>query len=142
MRQNKFWLRLTGTAFLLHIILILISVLEVAIYSYVISPGKDQAYYSAHATVTGPWVSAVFGSLLMFLFTKRFLKRFSQQQAAYAIGLLAIYHAIDLILLFGSGYPFKDFVYQFVLATAPKIIAVAVAYFRYSNRSHNGSKEA
>ncbi len=132
MQQKKIWFKLIGTAILLHVVLILISIIEVVIYSYIISPGKDQDFYSTHANITGPWISGIFGSLFMFLLVKRFLKRFSRQQLRYAIGLPAIYLAIDLILLFISGYELKDFVYQFVLATVPKIVAVSVAYFIYS----------
>jgi len=132
MRQKNFWLKLIGAAILLHIVLILISILEVAIYSYLIARGKDEAFYNTHATITGPWISAIFGSLFMFFLVKRFTKRFSQQQLAYAIWLPTIYIAIDLIFFFVAGYEFKDFVYPFVLATIPKIVAVLLAYFLYS----------
>jgi len=136
MKQSKFWLKLVGTAFLLHVVLILLSIVEVVIYSYIISPGKDQSFYNAHATITGPWVSAIFGSLFMFFLVKRFIKRFSAQQLTYAIWLPVIYLAIDLVLFFVSGYKFNDFAYQFVLATIPKIVASALAYFIYSGRNH------
>ena len=33
MKKNKFWLKLIGVAILLHIVLIALSILEVAIYS-------------------------------------------------------------------------------------------------------------
>lgn len=132
MKQNKFWLKLIGTAIMLHVVLILLSVIEVVIYSYIISPGKDQAFYNTHATITAPWVSAIFGSLIMFFLVKRFTKRFSLQQLTYVIWLPAFYIAIDLILFFVSGYEFKHFAYQFVLAAVPKIVAVLLAYFIYS----------
>ena len=138
MQQSKFWPKLIGTAFLLHVVLILLSIIEVVIYSYIISPGKDQVFYNAHASITGPWVSAIFGSLLMFFLVKRFIKRFSSQQLTYAIWLPVIYLAIDLILFFVSEYKFNDFAYQFVLATIPKIVAVALAYFTYSGSNHQG----
>ena len=132
MKQNRFWLKLIGTAILLHVVLILISIAEVAIYSYFIAPGKDRAFYNTHATIAGPWISAIFGSLLMFFFVKRFVQRFSQQRLTYAIWLPAIYIAIDLIFFFVSGYEVSDFAYQFVLATIPKIVAAFLAYFIYS----------
>jgi hypothetical protein len=136
MKQKNFWLKLIGVAILLHILLILISILEVVIYSYFIAPGKDKEFYNTHATISGPWISAIFGSLFMFLLVKRFTKRFSQQQLTYVIGLPTIYIAIDLIFFFVSGYEFKDFAYPFVLATVPKIVAVALAYFIYSSSNH------
>ena len=137
MKQNKFWLKLIGTAFLLHVILILLSIIEVVIYSYLINPGKDREFYDAHATVSAPWVSAIFGSLLMFILVKRFLKRYSQQQLTFVIALPAIYHSIDLILFFVSGYQFKDFFSLFVMVNIPKIIAVLLAYFLYRNKNNS-----
>lgn len=140
MRQKKFWLKLIGIAILLHIVLILISILEVAIYSYLITPGKDKEFYDTHATISGPWISAIFGSLFMFFLVKRFTKRFSQQQLTYAMGLFVIYITIDLILVFASGYEFKDYAYSFVLAAVPKIVAVLLAYFIYSANNHQSRK--
>lgn len=140
MKQNKFWLKLIGTVFLLHVVLILLSIIEVTIYSYLIVPGKSKEFYNTHATISGPWISAIFGSLLMFLLVKRFLKRFTKQRLTYTIGLPAIYLAIDLILVFVLGYQLNDFAYQFVLAAFPKIAAVLLAYFMYSRGNHEGRK--
>jgi len=139
MRQKNFWLKLIGVAILLHIVLILISILEVVCYSYLIAPGKDDEFYNTHATISGPWISAIFGSLFMFLLVKRFTKRFSQQQLTYVIWLPTIYIAIELVFFFVAGYAFKDFVYPFVLATIPKIVAVLLAYFIYSKTNSYAS---
>lgn len=109
MRQKNFWLKLTGVAILLHILLILISILEVVIYSYLIVPGKSKEFYNTHATISAPWISAIFGSLSMFFLVKWFTKRFSQQQLTYVIGLPVIYITIDLILFFVAGYEIKGF---------------------------------
>lgn len=137
MRQRYFWLKLIGVAILLHIFLILISILEVVIYSYLIVPGKSNEFYHDHATLSGPWVSAIFGSLAMFFLVKWFTKRFTLQQLTYAIGLPVIYVVIDIALLLVSGYAFKDFIYLVGLAFVPKIVAVLLAYFIYRNQSHN-----
>ena len=134
MAQKKFWPKLIGTAFLLHIVLIALSIIEVAIYSHLIVPGKEREFYNKHASLSGPWISAIFGSLFMFFLVKRYLKRFDQNQLTYTIALPAIYLSIDLILIFVSGYQLKDFAYQFLLATLPKIAAVSLAYFIYSRR--------
>lgn len=142
MKQNKFWLKLIGVALLLHIVLIVISILEVAIYSNLINPGKGKAFYSAHATVSAPWVSAIFGSLFMFLLVKRFIKRFSQQHLAYTIWLPVIYIVIDFLLFFGSGYELKDLDYQFFLAKSVKIIAAWLAYFLYSKGYQHSKKNS
>lgn len=135
MKQNKFWLKLIGTVLLLHVILVVLSIIEVAIYSIAISPGKEKAFYEEHATQSGPWISAIFGSLLMFFFVKHYLKRFDHQQSTYAIGLPVIYLGIDLILIVVSGYELKDYATHFVLAAVPKIVAVMLAYLLYSKSS-------
>ena len=140
MKQKNFWLKLIGVALLLHVALIALSIIEVAIYSYMVSPGHDKEFYSEHANQSGPWVSAIFGSLFMFLLVRRFIKRFSQQHLAYAIWLPVIYITIDFILLLVSGYEFKDLNSQFVLAKAAKVIAVLLAYFIYSTGNHQNIK--
>jgi len=132
MKQKNFWLKLIGVALILHVALIVLSIIEVAFYSYIVNPGHDRGFYSEHAKQSGPWVSAIFGSLFMLLLFRRFVKRFSQQRLTYAIGLLVVYIAIDFVLLLVSGYEFKDMNFQFVLAKAVKVIAVLLAYFIYS----------
>ena len=77
MKQKLFWLKLIGIVLLLHVVLILLSIIEVAIFSYLITPGKDTAFYSAHAKVSAPWIAAIFGSLFIFLLVKRFIKKIS-----------------------------------------------------------------
>jgi len=139
MKQNKFWLKLIGTTLLLHVALILLSIIEVTIYSYLIVPGKDEKFYSQHATVSGPWISATFGSLFMFLLVKRYVKRFTTQQLTYAIGLWAIYEAIDWILILGAGYAFKEFPWELVWAAIPKIAAALLAYNIYRNKGDGQS---
>lgn len=134
MQQKYFWLKLIGTAVLLHVALILLSIIEVAVYSLVIEPGHNEAFYMSHANSSGPWVSGIFGALFMFLLVRWFLKRFSKQQLAYAIGLPVIYHAIDLALLLPSA-ELQDFVVPFALATAAKIGGVITAYFIYRDQT-------
>lgn len=131
MKQNRFWLKLIGSVIVLHLILIVLSIIEVMIYSYIINPGKDSAYYEAHASASGPWISAIFGSLLMFYLVRRFVKRFTQRQLTYAVGLLTIYILIDLMLVLAAGYKIQDFASSFVLAALPKIAAILLAYFLY-----------
>ena len=57
-------LKLIGLAILTMIILVGISFLEVAIYSYVINPGQDASVYDAHAMDSAPYISAIFGFII------------------------------------------------------------------------------
>ena len=131
MHQNKFWLKLIGTAFLLHIILILISILEVAIYSYLISPGKDQAFYNAHAQISGPWVSGIFGSLFIFLIVRRFIKRNNVRYLTYAIALPFTYIIMDILMLLPFQINWNEHLQVFLAANGAKLMASLMAYFIY-----------
>ena len=44
-----------------------ISILYMVVYSYVIDPGHEQAYYEAHVKIAGPYCGIVGGIPLMFL---------------------------------------------------------------------------
>jgi hypothetical protein len=131
MRQKYFWLKLVGTAFLLHVILILLSIIEVAIYSYLINPGHEDAFYRAHATESGPWISGIVGSLLMFFLTGRFTKIFSLRQLTYAIGLPVTYIIIDILIVLPFGIDWTEHLPVFLSANGAKIIASLVAYFKF-----------
>src|SRR4030095_2857254 len=99
MKRNKFWLKLIGVAFLLHIVLILLSILEVAIYSFLIVPGKDETFYKGHAEISGPWISGIFGSLFIFLLVRGFIKQNKGRFLTYTIALPFIYILIDIFML-------------------------------------------
>ena len=131
MKQNKFWLKLIGTAFLLHIILILISILEVAIYSYLIVPDKDQAFYETHAQISGPWISGIFGSLFIFLIVRRFIKRNNERYLTYAIALPCIYMIMDILMLLPFQINWNEHLPVFLIANGVKVIASLAAYYIY-----------
>jgi hypothetical protein len=134
MKQKQFWLKILGTAILLHIVLILLSILEVIIYSYLINPGHNKEIYEAHATQSGPWISYIFGSLFVFLIVKRYINRFKKQQLLYALALPIIYSVIDYIIFSLSTPDVSVFVTQFIIGKAVKILAGIIAYFIYSKR--------
>lgn len=129
--QKYFWLKLIGMALVLHIALIAISILEVTIYSYLIDPGKDQAFYSAHAEITGPWISGIFGSLFMFLLVKRYIKKFNTNILLYAIALPVIYMLIDQLILVAAGADIMGHLMIFVIANGVKVIGSLAAYIIY-----------
>jgi hypothetical protein len=134
MKQNKFWLKLTGAALLLHVTLIFLSILEVVIYSYLVDPGHEEEYYSRHATRSGPWISMVFGSVFIFLIVRRYMKRYSHRQLTYALGLPAVYTVIDFLIILAVGADLKDGVTLLITAMLVKFSAAYLAYFVYSNR--------
>ena len=133
MKQNKFWLKLTGTAFLLHIILILISIIEVTIYSYLIVPGKDQAFYEAHAQISGPWVSGIFGSIFIFLFVRRFIRKNNERYLTYTTALPFIYILMDILMLLPFNINWNEHLPVFLAANGAKVAASFLSYYLYKN---------
>jgi hypothetical protein len=134
MKQNKFWLKLIGVVLLLHITLILLSVLEVVIYSYLINPGHTEEFYSAHAEQSAPWISFIFGSLFMFLLVKRFITRFSQQHLLYTIALPLLYTLTDFLMVMAADTNLKDAAFTLIAGKLVKFAAAFAAYFIYSSR--------
>lgn len=131
MKQNKFWLKLIGVALLLHIALIVISILEVAIYSYLIVPGKDEAFYQAHAQITGPWISGIFGSLFIFLLVRRFIKQSNGRYLTYTIALPFIYIIMDILMLLPFQINWNEHIPVFLMANGAKIVSSLLSYYIY-----------
>lgn len=105
MKKNKFWLKLIGTAILLHIVLIALSILEVTIYSYLVAPGKDEAFYKAHTQISAPWVSGIGGSVIIFLLIRNFIKKNNDRHLTYIIAFPLTYYR--------NGYSYApDFQHQ------------------------------
>jgi len=133
MKKNKFWLKLIGSAILLHIVLIALSILEVAIYSYLIAPGKDEAFYNAHAQISGPWISGICGSLIIFLLVRNFIKKNSERHLTYTIAFPLIYIAMDILMLLPFNINWTEHLPIFLMANGAKIAASFLSYFIYKN---------
>ena len=137
MKQSKFWLKLIGVALLLHIVLILFSILEVAIYSYLIVPGKTEVFYKSHAEISGPWISGIFGSLFIFLLVRRFIKQNKGPFLTYTIALPFIYIIIDMLMLLAFQINWKEHLPVFLLANGAKIICSLIAYYTSQKQQLN-----
>lgn len=122
-RSGSYWLKLTGLAFLLHVVLIIISVLEVAFYSYLINPGQSMDVYHEHAMMLGPYVSSIFGSLLIFLWVRRTAAKDPQNLMHVAIALPLLYIALEVIILVVSGINWTDHYGVFLWANGVKLLA-------------------
>jgi hypothetical protein len=139
MKQNKFWLKLIGAAFLLHIVLILVSILEVAIYSYLIVPGKDKAFYKSHAEISGPWISGIFGSLFIFLIVRRFIKKNNGHCLTYTLAFPFIYIIMDILMLLPFQINCKEHLPVFLIANGVKIISSLMAYYIYKPKANTST---
>ena len=126
--QTKFWLKLFGVALLLHVVLVVLSIGEVAVYSYLIEPGKDQAFYNAHAQVAGPWVSGIGGSLIIFLVVRNFVKKSSDRHLEYAMSFPVAYIALDILMLLSFNIDWSEHLPIFLMANIPKVASALLAY--------------
>ena len=81
-----------------------IHVLYMVVYSYLINPGQDMAYYQDHAAFSAPYSSIVVGMPLMFFVCrwigKKFAARFS---VTAAILVWLVYLLIDITVLIFAG---------------------------------------
>lgn len=91
--------KLIGLAFLTMIALVLISFVEVAIYSYLIHPGETASFYDAHAELTAPYISGIFGFIAFFLVSRYWKKK--QYENAFALSLYfpLTYVLLDIVLI-------------------------------------------
>lgn len=131
MKHKYFWLKLIGLAFLLHIVLIAISILEVAVYSYLIAPDKNEEFYKEHAQISGPWVSGICGSLIIFLLVRRFIKKNDERHLTYTIAFPATYIIMDILMLLPFNIYWSEHLPIFLMANGPKIAAAFLSYFIY-----------
>ena len=87
---------LAGLALGVMAVNVAISVLYMVVYSYVIDPGHEKAYYEAHVQIAAPYCSIVAGIPLMFLVGWWVGVR-------SAVVVWAVYTLVDLAVLAVSG---------------------------------------
>lgn len=87
---------LAGLALGVMVVNIAVSILYMVVYSHVIDPGHDKAYYEAHVKIAAPYCSIVAGIPLMFL-------------VGWWVGLRpamvvwVVYAVVDIAVLAASG---------------------------------------
>ncbi|MBK6565918.1 MAG: hypothetical protein IPL63_05905 [Saprospiraceae bacterium] len=121
-------LKLIGLVILTMAILIGLSFLEVAIYSYLINPGQDQSVYEAHANVSAPYISGIFGFIIFFLVVKYWKKNEYPNVARLSLMLPVTYLIVDIIILTAAGVKWSDFIVIFVLANIAKFLGSYLGY--------------
>ena len=92
---------LAAVAMLLaEVILIALSILCVAVYSYAIHTGETREFYDAFAQASGPWVSLVAGGPVFFLIARWIRRRTGSAAAlATAMAMVGLYVAIEIAFL-------------------------------------------
>jgi hypothetical protein len=84
---------------LAEIMLIALSILCVAVYSYTIHTGESQEFYNAFARASGPWVSLVAGGPVFFLIARWIRRRAPAAAFATAMAMVGLYLTIEVVVL-------------------------------------------
>lgn len=103
MEKNRWWLAIPF-ALGVMIVNVVISVLYVVVYSYLINPGHDEAFYQAYAQLSAPYASIIAGIPLIF-FAGRWIGGKFQTGYRVKAALLVwfVYFFIDLAIITAAG---------------------------------------
>ncbi|MFM9945627.1 MAG: hypothetical protein ACKVQB_10395 [Bacteroidia bacterium] len=121
-------LKLIGLEMLTMITLVIISFIEVAVYSYLINPGNEQSVYEAHANTSAPYISGIFGFIVFFLVARYWKKKSYPNVFKLAILFPLIYVLLDIIIITAAGVKWSDFILIFAIANTAKFIGSYLGY--------------
>jgi hypothetical protein len=121
-------LKLIGLAILTMITLVTISILEVTVYSYLINPGQEVSVYDAHAEMTAPYISGIFGFIVFFLVARHWKKKKYQNLLKLVFLFPLIYVLLDIIIITSAGVKWADFILIFAIANTAKFLGSYLGY--------------
>jgi hypothetical protein len=121
-------LKLIGLAILTMIILVIISFLEVAVYSFLVNPGQEQSVYEAHANTSAPYISGIFGFIVFYLVARYWKKKKYPNAFKLAILFPLIYVLLDIIIITAAGVKWSDFILIFAIANTAKFLGSYLGY--------------
>ncbi|MDQ3142134.1 MAG: hypothetical protein M3Q56_07795 [Bacteroidota bacterium] len=121
-------LKLTGIAILTMILLVIISIVEVAIYSMIINTGQAMTVYDTHAEFSAPWVSGIFGFVIFFLVVRYWIKKQHTNILNSTFLYWIIYVTLDLIVILSFGVNWSEILLTFILANSAKLFGGLAAY--------------
>ena len=110
------------------ITLVIISFLEVAVYSYLINPGQEESVYEAHANVSAPYISGIFGFIIFFLVARHWKKKGYPNVSKLIFLFPLIYVLLDIIIITAAGVKWSDFFLIFLIANAAKFLGSYLGY--------------
>jgi len=98
------WLWIIPAALAVMVTNIAIHILYMVVYSYLINPGENAAYYKAHAELSAPYSSIVVGMPLMFIVSRWIGARFEARSCVTAALLVwLVYFLVDFSIVGFSG---------------------------------------
>lgn len=111
------------------ITLVIISFLEVAVYSYVVNPGQEVSVYEAHAESSAPYISGIFGFIIFFLVARYWKKKGYQDLFKLVILFPLTYVLLDIVVLLLAGTAqWSSFILIFILANGAKFLGSYLGY--------------
>lgn len=126
--KDFLFLKLFGMALLAMTILVLVSFLEVVVYSYLINPGHEMPVYEAHAQFTAPYISGIFGFIVFFLVLRYWKKKGYEDLFKLAIYYPLTYILLDIVILTSASVDWSSFIGTFVLANGAKLLGSYLGY--------------
>lgn len=129
-----FWLKVVGGAILAHVILITLSIAEVFVYSIVFNPGQDHKTYEAHAQVSAPYVSILFGIPVFYLITRMLFSKNGDKKSEVLYGLPAIYIMLDIAMLIPYQIDWMGHLWVFALSFGTKFLGTYAGVRFYKTR--------
>ena len=124
------YLKLAGLVLLTMVVLMILSFIEVAIYSYLVNPGHDAAFYDAHAMASAPWISGIFG-FIIFFFVVRYWARKNYDSLKLCLLFFLTYLIIDFIIVTAFAVSWKDYLLVFVIANGAKLLGGLAGHYSY-----------
>jgi hypothetical protein len=122
-------LKLIGLAILTMITLVIISILEVALYSYVVDPGQEVRVYEAHAQFSAPFISGIFGFIVFFLIARHWKKKGYHNLFKLIILFPLIYVLLDIVvILLTATVEWSSFILIFIPANGAKFLGSYLGY--------------
>ena len=128
--EKKLIFKVIAWSIAIHIVLIVLTILEVFVYSHLINPGKELTEYEAHAQASGPYISLIFGFILIFVIAKHLLGKYPDNRAFIGYGLPITYILVDVILLILAGTDFISNYEVFTISYLTKLGAGQAALWR------------
>lgn len=109
--------------------LVIISILEVAVYSYLVNPGHDISVYEAHANYSAPYVSGIFGFLIFFMIIRYWKKKKHENLSRLVFLFPLTYVLLDIVILLLAGtVDWSSFIIIFILADGAKVLGSYLGY--------------
>ncbi len=131
-------LKLIGLVVLTMSILVIISIAEVAFYSYIINPGLEESAYELHANASAPYISGIFGFIIFFLVIRYWKKKNYHNTSQLAILFPFTYLVIDTIIITAAGVRWADFILIFIVANSAKVLGSFFGYILTSKNTGGG----